>query len=144
MEVINKLNPGDETIIEGHITYHMSLNETQNQYSPIFVIESIKPVSLRLLGQQNEKAPEIESSKRFQLSNEKVYSPMGIPVTTEVASSITLTTSALLLQSLTAGPNEPGTHQKLNSGMIIFAGALATGVFIYENIAESLKKNRRN
>lgn len=131
-QVISKLDPGDEALVKGHITYQAQIIEGKTNLRPIFVIESISPISLRRLG--DLEGYSISETAFFTKSLDSTYSPLTIPITTEVASAITLTTTILLMQSLTANPSQPQGAQQLNSGLFIFAGAIATGVFIYEQI----------
>lgn len=130
------LQKGDEILIKGYMTYRNFSIEGGTQISPVFMVQSIRPISLSRLGKvENTKWPESSNELIYQ----KTYSPIGIPVTTQVASAITLTSSILLLQSLTSGPNDIQTKQQINTGLILFAGAMATGIFIYEQIVESKK-----
>lgn len=132
------LEAGDEALIEGHIVYESSTVEGKQAFRPIFVIESIRPVSLKRLGKVEMK----EQDQLIQLqplpSN---FERKGtIPVTAEVAGAITLTASLLMLQAQTAG-NQPEFKQDLNAGLVFSAGALATGLFIYDQIVAN-KKNK--
>jgi hypothetical protein len=45
-----------------------------------------------------------------------------------------MTMGLLMLQDLSVPENEPKARKDLNAGLIFSAGALATGVFIYEQI----------
>lgn len=131
---LSKLQKGDEVVIKGYITYRNFSIEGGAQISPIFIVQSIKPISLSRLGKMGDaKWPE----STLQPMSQKTYSPIGIPVTTEVATALTLTSSMLLLQSLASSPNDIQTKQQLNTGLILFAGAMATGIFIYEQIVEN-------
>ena len=128
---LGELQKGDEVLIKGYITYQSFSLEEGKQLTPIFIVQSLRPISLSRLGKSEDaKIPELQ----FSSNNQKHFSPLGIPVTTQVASAITLTSSMLLLQSLASGPNDVQIRQQLNSGLILFAGAMATGIFIYEQI----------
>ena len=135
-KVISSLEPGTDALVKGHISYQATTVEGQTKLKPLFIIESIKPVSLKMLGKVKGTS-ENELASSLIHKQEKSYSPITIPVSTEVASAITLTTTVLLMQSLTANPNQVDTKQQLNTGLFLFAGALATGVFIYEQIKSS-------
>ena len=138
---LSKLNHGDEALFQGHITYLPATSETHVGPRPVFVIESIKPLSLKLLGQSEMKTDDLTI---FRIPSKEIYSPMFIPVSTEVASTITLTTSLMLMQSLAASSTDAQLTQQINSGLILFAGALATGFFIYDHITGSQKKDNSN
>lgn len=135
---VAKLLPGDEALLKGYITYRAASIDGHTKLTPLFIIESISPVSLHRLG----------DSRRMNTNDMAVlkrptplgYSPLTIPVTTEVASAITLTTSMLLMQNLTASASQPNTKQQINTGLFLFSGALATGYFVYEQLKGSLKK----
>lgn len=125
------LQKGDEVVIKGHVAYEMFSIEGQTHQRPILVIQSIRPISLEELGKiDGTLIPET-----FKVKTQKTYMPLAMPVTTEVASALTLTTSMLLLQSLTATSNDPQISKDINTGMIIFAGVMATGIFIYDQIS---------
>lgn len=128
---INSLLPGDDVVVEGNITYITSYDEDGSQLEPVFVITSLRPISLSRLG--DGPAFPVDEHLPGKITG-KTYSPMVIPVTTEVASAMTLTTSLLFMQSLSASATDPEVRQELNSGLIFFAGALATGVFIFEQV----------
>lgn len=133
---LSSLQKGEEVLLKGYVTYPHYPLEGVRLPRPIFVIQSVQPISLERLG----KMDDLNISEPLTLPVRRPsYAPMAIPVSAEVASSLTLTSSILLLQSLTAGPNDPQLRQQLNSGIIIFAGALATGLFIYEQISAKPK-----
>jgi hypothetical protein len=137
-EIISQFNPNEEAIIKGHITYLSTSLDGQASLRPFFIIESIKPISLQKLGKV-----EFTDSSQFQspiMLQNMIYAPMALPITTEVASAITLTTSMLLMQSL-ATSSRPQVTDQLNTGLILFAGALATGVFIFEQITGTQTKD---
>lgn len=132
-KIINSLIPGDEALVTGHIIYHAHSLEGQTSYRPIFIIEDIKPISLRLLGKM-DLATTFESSYATLKPQDNFYPPIGIPVSTEVASAITMTSTLLLMHSLGSSSAQPQATQQMNAGLFLFAGALATGIFIYEQI----------
>jgi hypothetical protein len=137
-EVISRMEPDSEALVKGHITYHATTLEGQAKLEPIFIIESINPISLKLIGKI--KAPDDnELASALFRSPDKSYAPFAIPVTTEVASAITMTSAVLLMQSLAANPNQPETKQQMNTGLFLFAGVLATSVFIYDQIKRKHK-----
>lgn len=126
---IAELSSGEEAVVKGHITYDTRTADGTVKFRPVFLVTSITPVSLTKL-----RAGKVDSiDPAFNLHEHKDFSPLTIPVTTEVASSLTLTTALLLMQSLTAS-SDPQGRQQINQGIIIFAGALATGSFIIDQI----------
>jgi hypothetical protein len=142
-KVISQMRPDEDALVKGHITYQATTIEGQAKLEPIFIIESIHPVSLKLLG-KIKPPDDNELANNIFRSPDKKYAPFSIPVTTEVASALTLTTSVLLLQSLTASANQPQVEQQLNTGLFLFAGALATGVFIYDQIKSNHSKGKNH
>ena len=135
-ETIRNLEPGDEALITGHLDYEIKGVE-ENISTPIFVIHSIKPISLKRLGKMNQKIDEklIKEEREINFRTEEVTNPKTIPVTAEVANAITVTLGLLMLQDLSATENDSKMTKDLNAGLIFSAGALATGLFIYEQIS---------
>lgn len=132
---VEELLPGDEALVEGHINYMTNFNiEGRTTHQPILIIDSIKPISLRRLGQIEKMEIEIDPSVLHPTT--LTYAPSAIPVTTQVASAIMLTSVALMAQSLTADVNRP-KFQDLNVGLFLFSGLMATGIFIFEQINET-------
>jgi hypothetical protein len=115
------------------------MSEGQKNLKPVFLIESIHPISLQRLGQIDLK--EIDQEIHIKPIE---YDPKkgSIPVTSNVASAITITAGVLLLQNLTP-PDQGFTQNKdLNTGLIFSAGALATGLFIYDQIKDQSNKGK--
>lgn len=125
------IKPGDEALIIGKIRYQPKTIENKTTFTPIFIIESIRPISLKSLGKVKFKEEDIHTNFYPMLVS---YSPKSIPLSSDAASAITLTAAVLLMSSLTATGNEIETKQALNQGMIFSAGALATGLFIYDQL----------
>lgn len=132
-QVMGALQEGDEVVVEGHISYLSSQSDGKTNLKPYFNITSMKPVSLSRLGMTKMNEIPEQTPGPVLVQN---FSPKTIPVTVEVASAIQMTTSLLLMQSLSANPDVSVVQQQLNFGLILFSGALATGVFIYEQVAE--------
>ncbi len=138
MKVIRSMRPGDDALVRGHISYVPSAAAGETNLVPVFVITGVKTVSLKRLADALDAAG---SERPIPLRLEaKVYSPQAIPVSTEVASALTVTGSMLLMHSLTAGGLEPMLTRELNQGLIIFAGALMTGTFIYKQLTSAKPK----
>jgi hypothetical protein len=130
-EELSRLQSGDEALIEGYISYEIDNRESNKKLKPVFIIESIKPISLKKLGKFETKIQEREI--HIQEATEQSRQG-GIPVTGEVASAITMTASLLLLENLAAEKQTPAYQQNMTPGLIFSAGALATGLFIYEQM----------
>lgn len=132
------LTPGDKVMVKGKIIYQpLATSESQTSYSPIFIIESIQPISLKSLALAETST--VDQPNYDFLLKPRNYSPSSIPISTEVASAITITTAALLFESLTATPGTPEFKRDLGTGLIIFGGLMATGVFVYEELTNKKK-----
>lgn len=134
---IASLEAGDEALIEGHIIYESSTVEGKQSFRPIFVIESIRPVSLKRLGKVEIK--EHDQLLQFQPLPSSFQKKGVIPTTAEVTGAMTLTATLLMLQQQTAGDDTGDLRKDINAGLIFSAGALATGLFIYDQIKDSKK-----
>jgi hypothetical protein len=131
--IVSQMLPGEEAIVKGHVIFDTKFNlEGITTHQPILIIDSIKPVSLKKLGQITKKY-EIEIDHSILFPANHSYSPSAIPVTTEVASTIMLTSAFLLSQSLTGSANRPKIED-LNAGLFLISGIVATGIFIFEQI----------
>ncbi len=130
-EILQKLKPEDEVLLKGFVTYQPEKNDTQINMHPVFHIQSIHPVSLKRLGITQEKIA--EPSLTFTTASAK--GPLTIPVSTAVASSITMTASILLLQNLTYAESTQPLKSDLQKATFLSAGILATGYFIWKQIA---------
>lgn len=139
-EIVKTLNSGDEVLVEGQLSFLTSSFEGETRLEPIFIISSLRPISLSRLG--NIGSADV-NERLFIPPIEIVYSPLSIPVSTEIASTLTMTTSILLMQSLTM-EGQPDTYRDINAGLILFSGALATGLIIYEQFFETPYKGKRN
>ncbi|MFP5384753.1 MAG: hypothetical protein ACLGHN_01650 [Bacteriovoracia bacterium] len=130
-KAFNNLEEGSEAFIEGYVNYKVSSNDSIKSMEPVFYVESVYPVSLNKLGAVNFSATEAPGAG---MMSEKVFEPVSIPVTTEVASAITLTSTLLLMESLSNGGMEPAGQRDLKKALIISSGLMATMLFIYEQI----------
>jgi hypothetical protein len=127
-EQIEALKNGDEVIVVGHIRYHSQGLESQSM-KPFFIIESVHPISLQRLGTIDTSI----NDQPLKLKAPEPFSPLTLPVSTEVASAITMTSSLLLLESLSAG-SDPHGRREMQKSLIISAGTMATIIFIYDQI----------
>jgi hypothetical protein len=128
---LTKLKAGDEALIIGKIISSPKTVEGRTIFHQVFIIESIHPVSLEKLGKVELK--EQDQPKKFS-SFPTDYTPKSIPLSTDAASAITFTASVLLLNSLTNSGHDTTPKADLNKGVLFTAGALATGLFIYEQL----------
>jgi hypothetical protein len=126
-----QLAQGSQAIVEGRVHFEASGIENQ-RIRPYFIIEKILPVSLEDLG-TDARSYSLELQKPMEWSP-SVYTPSTIPVTTEVASAITLTTGLLLFEELSAGENTPKAARDQQRALLLSTGTFATLLFIYEQI----------
>lgn len=136
-EKVLKMSQGQEALVKGHVTYDSSGKDGQVHFIPVFLVHSVIPLSLKDLN-----APKMEiPAPAFSLPQDQSFAPLTIPVTTEVASAITMTTALLLMQNLTSN-KDPQGRQQINQGLILFTGILATGSFIFDQIVGQKKVDR--
>lgn len=133
---VNQLTSGSEAFIEGYVDYQVTTAEGVHSKAPFLVIKSIHPVSLSELGRM-EGLSEDRLMKTMQLRIEKTpYPAFAFPVSTEVASAITMTSSFLLMESLSSGAGDPSGRRELRKALIISTGVMATLVFLHEQITK--------
>lgn len=130
-EVLADMTDGEDAIITGYVSYAPYPLEGETKLRPIFIVESIRPVSF---GRLHRIAGPYQLERDWQKDAPAEYAPASLPVSAEVASALTVTTSLLMLQSLTTPQGTPETEQRLNQGLLLFSGAVATGVFIYQQL----------
>jgi hypothetical protein len=127
--IMAQLENGTEAVVEGEIQYHHLKTEGSHQLDPYFVIYSIHPVSLKELG--IHQPYEVES--HLDLLDKKTdYIPPSLPVTTEVASALTLTTSLLLMNELTSEKSSNSLDKDLRTTLFLSTGLIATIILIYD------------
>ncbi len=130
-EMIAQLKNDTDALIEGHTTYLVSSDDNSHEFKPVFVIESIKPISLADLGL---KAKFTEQPSLTFSSHPRFYTPPAIPVSTEISSAIIMTTSLLLMESLSAGNTTPEGKHEMRQALFLSAGTMATILFIHDQI----------
>ena len=130
--VISGLLPGDEVMADGHMEYVTSYSDSRITYTPIFVIEKLTPISLKRLALAQERLPEPQLNQ--YTIKPRDYAPGSITTSAQVTSSLILTASVLLFQSLVAPRTGTDLRQDINSGLTLFAGTLATGVFLFDDL----------
>jgi len=135
-KALNEIKDGSEAVIEGHISYEPISIDHGQQFRPFFVIDSIHPVSLSELGADARK---VQIDTLLPIHSRPIYSPPFIPVSSEVASALTLTTSFLLLESL-SNVHNTNVHSDETKALLVSAGAMATVLFIYEQVKGEKKK----
>lgn len=123
---------GTEAILEGQITYQQVSSDNARQLRPYFVIEKIHPVSLATLG-AGTAVPDLQTQD-LKIQESLVYQQPTFAVTTEVASAITLTTSMLMMEELTAGKGDPNGQREIRKALFLSAGTMATMLFLYEQL----------
>lgn len=128
---LKEISDRREAIVSGRVDYEKS---TDGGLTPVFVIERLTFVSLKELGNIPDTIPE----PIFVSGNQLAFVPYTFPVTTEVASAMTLTSSLLLMNSLTAGDNRD-VRDDIRNGLFISAGTMATLFFLYEQISGKSK-----
>ena len=126
-----KLAQGSQAIVEGRVHFEASGIENQ-RIRPYFIIDKIHPVSLKDLG-ADARTYSAELQRPLEWSP-SVYSPSSIPITTEVASAITLTTGLLLFEELSASGDTPKAARDQQRALLLSTGTFATLLFIYEQI----------
>ncbi len=133
--LMSQLQDGDEVLIEGHIHQEtISIGESSRVHSYL-IIENIHKVSLAELGDIKFKVP--EANLTFQ---SRPYSPVAIPVTAEVATAMTMTTSMLLMENLSGSSStDPEGRRQIRQSIMLSAGLMATVIFIYEQLNGSSK-----
>lgn len=134
-KTLDQLQPGDEVFIEGFVSHHATAGLEQGKVLPFFVVEKVYPISLKALSVTDYKAPELE----FTPDSTADFSPARIPVTAEVASAMTMTTSLLLMHDLTMGSTEPEMKKQLQTALFLSAGTMATMLFVYEQLTGKTK-----
>ena len=130
--LFDSMKQDEEAVIQGRIEYEVVSTDGLQQMKPYFIIESIHPVSLKEIGGKLTFTPIPEAL--ILEAHDSTFIPRGIPVTTEVASAITLTSSLLLMESLSSGSGDPPGRSDLRKAVFISAGAMATLLFIYEQL----------
>lgn len=120
-----------EAIVSGRIDYEKN---SDGGLSSVFVIERLTFVSLKELGNIPDSIPE----PTYVSGSQSAFVPYSFPVSTEVASALTLTSSLLLMNSLTAGDNRD-VRDDIRNGLFISAGTMATLFFLYEQLSGKTK-----
>jgi hypothetical protein len=134
--ILSGLSPEDEVLIKGHLEYHPVKIENRTEMNPTFHVVKVIPVSLKKLGLT--EVVSMESPVTFHV---KPMQEQGLRVNGEVANSLTLTTTLLLLKDLAGNQVTQPKTDTLNSGLLFGAGVLATGLFIWEQIHSTKKKS---
>jgi hypothetical protein len=128
---ISKLEDGSEAVIDGYIRYSYHKTEGTHHSQPFIMINDIHPVSLKQLG----VGPEPLITDQLPIRSLKSeYIPPTIPITTEVASAMTLTTSLLLMNELTSTNTSYSLDKDLRTTLFLSTGLIATIVLIYDQI----------
>jgi hypothetical protein len=131
-KVLEAMGPDEEAILEGHISYETHRQNDSVELKPIFIIDAIRPISLKKLGKMQDFKPEAKPIT-FQLEK-AAYAPQGFKASDQVVGSITITATILLLKALSTSAREPGIKNQLENNLIFSAGALATGAFLIDQM----------
>ena len=132
---LKSLGPGKEAFLEGQISYRYLTSENTKTLKPVFIITSVYPVSLNEIGKIDVGFIEKANPDLILSDN---YSPYSIPVTTEVASAMTMTTTLMLMESLSHN-GDPEGRRDMRKALIISSGLMATLLFIYEQVEGKTK-----
>jgi hypothetical protein len=128
---LSKLDDGSEAVIDGFIRYTYHKTEGTHHSQPFIMIQDIHPVSLKQLG----IGPEPMVADQLPIrSTRSEYIPPSIPITTEVASAMTLTTSLLLMNELTSSNSSYSLDKDLRTTLFLSTGLMATIILIYDQI----------
>jgi hypothetical protein len=134
---LKQLAPDEEVLLQGEIFYE-KVKGTDGQLQPVFVIDSVRPISLRKLGKMDDFKVS-EKTVTFTLKNPN-FAPKALNMPEKAVGAITMTASILMLKSLTTNAaTEPRGRDQMNSALIFSAGALAAGSFILEELLKSSK-----
>jgi hypothetical protein len=134
---IKNLAPEEEVLLQGEI-YYEKVKGTDGQLRPVFVIESVRPISLKKLGKMDD----------FKVSDQPITfelkapanGPKALNMPEKAVAAMTLTASLLMLKSQTTNSaTEPKGRDQMNSALIFSAGALAAGSFILEELLRKPK-----
>lgn len=128
--VLQKLDPSDEVIMKGRIEYHPVTQEGRKEMNPTFHVEKIVPLSLQKIG----RIELVPVERKITFTTPVPYSPKTLPVSGKVATAITLTASVLLVKELSGNQTTQPVQDNINTGLIFSAGALATGVYLWEQL----------
>lgn len=128
---LKDLKDGDEAIVVGEIQYPNHKVEGGDQHLPYFLIHEIHPISIKELGMKSES--NIQSTLELS-SKSPEYIPVTIPITTEVASAITLTTSLMLMNELSSTRTTDRYNRDVTNALFLSTGLMATLFLIYEQI----------
>jgi hypothetical protein len=137
-KIIRELNPDDDVIINGHVLMDKTVVGEGIEQQTVFVINKVRPVSLRRLVPQFVDDPRQEN-KPYALP--KGYEPLLIPVSSGVATAMTLTVSGALAHSLAQTADGGSLRNEMNASVILGAGILMTGAFQIDEFFFNNKKD---
>lgn len=130
---LKDFDPTDEVLLEGYLSQESSMSGDSRKFTTVFIVESIKPVSLKRLGKMDNFKVE-ERPVTFRLASG--YAPGSLKVSGGTVGAMVITASVLLLKGLAASPKESPLRRQLETGLIFSAGALATGAQVYEDLSK--------
>lgn len=134
-KLLAQLQPGEEAFVTGQVVHDLQGKiETQN-FQSYFVIKDLRPISLTKLALPYEKV----EAPLVSLYQPNSYGTLSFPVSTEVASAITLTSSMLLMDNLANAGTDPSGRKDMKQGLLFTAGTMATLIFLYDQFKVGLK-----
>lgn len=135
---IESLMAGDEVMVEGHLHQEFIQTGDAQKFRTFLIIDSIYKVSLRELGNIGTNID--DNFKLYPRLESEAYPLRTIPVTTEVASAITMTTGLMLMENLTSSSSaDPEGRRQMRQALFLSAGTMATILFVYEQIKGKTK-----
>ncbi len=137
-KIILGLAPDEDVIIEGHVRMDKTVTDEGGNHMTTFVVDSVRPISLKKLSYTQDFKFEPASEPRPLPEG---YEPMMIPVSSGVATALTLTASAALLSSLTAPTAGGALRNDINMSVLIGSGLLMTGAYLLDQIFSNNPKD---
>ena len=129
-KALKTMAPEDDVILRGRIEYHPVKTESRTELNPTFHVTELHPVSLKKIG----KIQLVPVEQKINFKGTSSDFSRGFPVAGKVATAITLTASILLLKELSGNQESQPKTDTLNTGLIFSAGALATGIYLWETL----------
>lgn len=136
-KLVEDLKQNEEVVARGEIRLTSRKVNESMVFEPHFAINDIKVVSLNKLGVGKKSFSEPQV---FLKSNIDPYQKPGIIIPTKVAASLIFMASFLMANKMANfqnGGGESFPSKQLKDGVILSAGALATGLMIDEHLRQN-------